>query len=732
MSVSSASDPDVLIVNETAGVLGYNPYDFVVKCEQVFSRRSVGFIWGKRNELDAGQMAIVKALYDNRKKGSIDGSHRVEYKLARSGAGKLGYGRLYGTKGSFETLEREIRGTICKEFYHDIDIKNAHPVFLHQLAKTNYNIEMPEVKRYCDNREEYLKQMLDNNKQPLSRDDAKSAILKIMFGGKNEYDFLREFEKEVKRFTQLSLGTDEKHQKLLQYVRKVQGDCGLSIGSGKKEYKIKNIWGTFLALILQSEEVKCMLSMRKSLTEQEWAVDVLAYDGVCIRRQPKKELTENTLRQTEQDVLADTGYVVELADKEFECFEIPVDTKAEIAPKISAGEYDEKKVQFETNHFYFAPQNTIAEVNEKGQLAFYSLEHAATLYKSFDFIHSTHDICDRTPFLKVWLNDGTKRTHWEIDQKPSDDPRIYSPPVVFAHERETAPEDEDNKVLSFFRELVELAAGHDHDMEVYILYWFAHILQKPFENPGTSIILTGRQGCGKDTLGDFVSEWLIGRNYSHNYTSTEQFWDKHDCERMGKFFIKIEEASGFLNRQHLGQMKAIITSHSLTVNPKGTKALTTSNYNRIFMTTNEGSPVKMEDGNRRFVISACSAKRVGDHAYWKALRAALFNKEGAAVVAKFLLNRNLDNYDPKVIPISAYAKEVMENDKSPEDMFLDQWTGEELLATAFFRAYCTYCQNNELTHAPNAKSLSYKLLTAIRDGKLLKRRTTAGWQYSKP
>jgi hypothetical protein len=729
MSASSVSDPGA-VVNETVGVLGSNPYDFIISCEQVFSRKSVGYVWSKRNELDAGQVAIVKSLYDNRRKGKIDGSHRADYKLARSGAGRLGYGRLYGTRGSFETLEREIRGTVCKEFYYDIDIKNAHPVLLHQLAKTVYNIDMPEVKMYCDNRDAYLKQMKDNNGQPLSRDDAKSAILKIMYGGKNTCDFLREFGKEVETFVRLTLGADAKHSKLLAYVRKQEGDCGQSIGSGAKEYKIKNIWGTFLALILQTEEVKCMLAMRKSLTEQEWSVDVLAYDGVCIRRQPKRELSENMLRQTEKDVLADTGYVVELADKEFECFEIPVDLKTEIAPKISSDEYQEKKVQFETSHFYFAPANTIAEVNEKGQLAFYSLDHAATLYKPFDFIHSTHDINDRTSFLKLWLNDATKRTHWEIDQKPSDDPRIYSPPVVFAHERATA--DDDDTVLSFFRELVALAAGGDHDMEVYMLYWFAHILQKPFENPGTSIILTGKQGCGKDTLGDFISEWLIGRSYSHNYTSTEQFWDKHDCERMGKFFIKIEEASGFLNRQHLGQMKAIITSHTLTVNPKGTKALTTSNYNRIFMTTNEGSPVKLEEGNRRFVISACSPKRVGDHAYWKALRAALFNKEGAAIVAKFLMNCKLDNYDPQVVPTSAYAKEVMENDMSVEYQFLQQWDGVELTATAFFRTYCDYCNNNELAHATTSTALAYKMLTAIRDGKLQKTRKADAVYYSKP
>jgi hypothetical protein len=439
-------------------------------------------------------------------------------------------------------------------------------------------------------------------------------------------------------------------------------------------------------------------------------------------------MSEGYLRQTEKDVLADTGYVVELADKAFEKYDVPADA-GEVAPKVSKELYEERKAQFEDNHFYFAPTNTIAEVNEKGQLAFYSLEHASTLYKPFDFKHSTSDMCDRTSFIKLWFNDDMKRTHYEIDQKPSDDPRVYSPPVMFAHQRADATDNE--AILTFFRELVSLAAGGDHDMEVYILFWFAHILQKPFENPGTSIILTGRQGCGKDTLGDFFSEWIMGRSYSHNYTSTEQFWDRHDCERMGKFFIKIEEASGFLNRQHIGQMKAIITSHTLTINPKGSKALTTSNYNRLFMTTNEGSPVKMEDGNRRFVVSACSSKRVGDYAYWKELRAALFNKEGAAVVAKFLMGLNLEKFDPQIVPVSAYAKEVMEADKSVEDRFLEQWDGQELTAPAFYRTYQSWCNENDLRYAPNAQTLGYRMLTAVRDGKLLKKRKVDGMYYSK-
>ena len=104
-------------------------------CTQLFSRRGIGYLWDNRSQLDPGQVSIINSLYNNRKKGTIECQHTVTYKLSKSSAGKLGWGRLYGTRGSLETLEKECRGTICSEFYHDIDIVNCHPVLLSQFAK---------------------------------------------------------------------------------------------------------------------------------------------------------------------------------------------------------------------------------------------------------------------------------------------------------------------------------------------------------------------------------------------------------------------------------------------------------------------------------------------------------------------------------------------------------------------------------------------------------------------
>jgi len=150
-----------------------------IQCEQIFSRNSLGFLWSKREQIDPNQRTILDSLYMGRKKGSINGVFTVEYRLPKNGVGKLGFGRCYGTKGSLETLERECRGTICRDFYDDIDVINCHPVLLHQFAQLRYQVELPEVEKYCDNRDEYLKQIHQ------IKDEAKQAILKVFYNGMN-------------------------------------------------------------------------------------------------------------------------------------------------------------------------------------------------------------------------------------------------------------------------------------------------------------------------------------------------------------------------------------------------------------------------------------------------------------------------------------------------------------------------------------------------------------------
>ena len=147
-----------------------------VQTTQLFSRRAVGFLWSRRGQLDPGQVEILNALYSNKKKGSLQGEQTITYKLSSTAAGKLGYGRIYGSKGSLETLEKECRGTICKDLYHDVDIANCHPVLLAQLAKQQYDRDLPELDKYVDNRDAFLASISSN------RDEAKTEVIRVLYG----------------------------------------------------------------------------------------------------------------------------------------------------------------------------------------------------------------------------------------------------------------------------------------------------------------------------------------------------------------------------------------------------------------------------------------------------------------------------------------------------------------------------------------------------------------------
>ena len=93
---------------------------------------------GKKSTLDA-QLSSLKSYYNKLDTG---GKIKIQY-------GQKPYvcGRYYAKNipVSLQNISRKIRHTICKEFYYDIDIKNAHPVLCldYMHPKTIQILEFP-------------------------------------------------------------------------------------------------------------------------------------------------------------------------------------------------------------------------------------------------------------------------------------------------------------------------------------------------------------------------------------------------------------------------------------------------------------------------------------------------------------------------------------------------------------------------------------------------------------
>lgn len=678
--------------------------NLVFNAIQIFNRRSIGYLWDKKEQLDPGQVSIINSIYNNKKKGSVVAKQTVTYKLSSKTAGKLGYGRLYGTKGSFETLEKECRGTICKDYYHDIDIVNCHPVLLLQFAKNKYSADLPEVDKYVMNRDQYLKNVMIEN--DCSRDDAKAAIISILYGGScNQKSFLWELSEEVRGFSKKLFQRDE------------YADLAKACKSEK------NMYGSFLSFVLQTEERQCMLAMKEYLEQQGWSVDVLCYDGVMIR---KREGVVCDLIATQQAVEIATGYKIALVTKEFLSFEMP-SISEEVVKGVSLEMYKEMKREFEETNFYYGPANEMIEVKGK-ELMRMGMEHAREYYsRKWRFEHS-QKFEDFTTFFDIWRKDKTARVIKKIDMRESNDPEVFVMPPLFAWQEDIAP---CLLAVEKFKEIMSLI-GNPQQQE-YIIKWLAQLVQQPFDKPGTALIITGDKRTGKDTPFDFINEFVIGGDYSKNYTcGGTQFFDKHDTGRMNMFLCKVEEANRRTFLQNSSKFKSLITAKDEMYNDKGKRAITVTNYNRYVLTLNPGAaPVELSDGEQRFVIASTSNARKHDLPYWTEVRRILFNKEAGRAVGMWLSTLDISGFNFRIVPADEYQDMLVESEKTSEELFVEQWDGEEVKATSFFIAYQNYCIDNKLPYCQNIKSLGWALLKMIRSGKLLKKRTEGGFSYQK-
>jgi hypothetical protein len=681
----------------------------VFETEQIFNRRSLGYLWDRKHDLDPGQVAIITSIYNNKKKeGALKyAAQKITYKLSRSAAGKLGYGRLYGSKGSFETLEKECRGTICKEYYHDIDIVNCHPVLLLQLANAKGKTLL-EIHNYVEDREIYLNHLMSQDN--ISRDQAKECFIKIMYGGHcNKDSPLYNLSREVKKFTK-ELFEEQEYKDLADVCK--GGD---------------NVYGTFLSLILQTEERKCMLAMREYFKSEKWSVDVFCYDGVMIR---KREGVDCNLPLCAKYIKDKTGYDINLVTKEMLSFDVPVATE-EIVPGVTKEEYLEMKRDFESSNFYHAESDRFVTVKEDSTLIFMTLSHAHELLnRSWNFKKSEKH-ADYIPFLDIWRKDPTAKICDSISFRESDKSNVFLVPLKLKYMK-TEPYIPNENAIPKFLELISLVTCDDDILKEYVLNYFAHMIQHPTDLPGVALVITGLKGVGKDTLGDFLQEWVVGKHLSTNYSNNKQFFGTHDMGKINKLLVKLEETSRKDCMENACELKATITSYLVTANPKGMKEITAENFARYIFTTNKPNPVDMSDKERRFVLLRCSDKQRGNSDYWITLRSILFNYSGGRAIAEFLLGRDLTKFNVRDLPENVFQKSIIASEETTEQKFIQQWKGEKVQANQLFDMFRTFCIDNSLSGPTNTSWFGKNMQTFVRDGVIINTFIHHSSYYHKP
>ena len=657
--------------------------------EQLFNRKTMGALWAIRHKFNPGDAALLDALYKNKRKTSIQGKTTITYKLTANTAGRLGYGRYYGSRGGLEQLECSIRGTLAAEYYTDIDIVNCHPVLIPQIAKRLLDMDMPSIETYNENRDVIFDEIMAS--QNITRDAAKEFSSMALYNGKladSAPALFRAMQTEVRAFTK-ALIASKQHDALYQHI-KIQD---------------KNTYGSFLSLIIQTEERHCLDAMVDYLTSIGLQVDVLAYDG-CMTR-GTNNITDEILRGCEQAIKDATGYTVQLKVKPMTVLE-DLELEADESAKDTDAAYTEMRTRWEESHFHYKPTNTVVEVVQ-GKMNHYTQEHALSVFNMWRLPSKTEK---PELFIRRWLEDPERRMIDTLLYKPQSECKANEFSLFSGYTYQNIEAADDPAAVAAFNRVLRAVSNNSAEVYDYILKTFAHMVQRPCDKTGICIILCSpEQGTGKDTLLGWMMK-LMGNHVAH-YTSGDIFWDKHDTRKEGAVMMYLEEA-GAENRTRENALKARITSDDVEINPKGLRGYTVPSIARYFMTTNEINPVKLDETDRRFMIVNCSPELRTQREFWTQLHQQLAtNPAWLTSVGKMLEGVDISGWNPRVIPTTAYKEALQECSVKSEKMFLQQWGGERVSAGDLYLEYREYCQSRSIPYCTTAKSFGMALVPYI-------------------
>lgn len=288
--------------------------------KQLYCRKSLDWYWRKKDELEPGLLSQITAIRSNT---HVFNEIEVTYGL-RGWAGEIGYGRVYANLiGSLETLPKKVRYNLCHKYYWDVDMENAQPAILSQVAE-RYGINLTSLKNYCANRETILKTLIESGQYgdptlEATRKKVKTEFIACFYGAKipglerYQADMKALFEK-VWKDPQYAKLADECRKSVEAHNREVETWNATAPAPKKRKYKV--LAGSFLSTFAQTHERQILEVMDMYLTTKGRSVDVLAYDGCQIRKENDEALLDTELlRDTEVFIAEQTNFKMVLAVK---------------------------------------------------------------------------------------------------------------------------------------------------------------------------------------------------------------------------------------------------------------------------------------------------------------------------------------------------------------------------------------------------------------------------------
>ena len=248
--------------------------------------------------------------------------------------------------------------------------------------------------------------------------------------------------------------------------------------------------------------------------------------------------------------------------------------------------------------------------------------------------------------LKVtqeWIASKNRRSYDEIVFAPGRTvpPKFYNLWRGFGIEPISDAREDARKGVDMWMEHARLnVCQGDVDLFSWLLGYFGHLVQRPWEKPSVALVLKGDKGVGKNqTLAPFSA--MLGNHYL--LTANRRYLVGNFNGHLENLLLFVlDEAFWSGDKQAEGTLKDLITGDHHLVEHKGDRPYKVANKTRVVIIGNEDWIVPASGDERRFAVFNVGDGRKQDTAFFGEMDRCM-KAGGAGALLYYLQNIRTDN-----------------------------------------------------------------------------------------
>lgn len=277
---------------------------------------------------------------------------------------------------------------------------------------------------------------------------------------------------------------------------------------------------------------------------------------------------------------------------------------------------------------------------------------------------------------KLWISDERRRSYDGLCFLPGKKaPRnFYNLWRGFSVERlERSPTAQEQDSLDAFLEhaKVNVCLG-DEELHRWLISYFAHLIQKPWERPLVALVMRGKKGVGKNALVERVG-FLLSDHFAV-VSNRRHLTGNFNSLLENKLLLTFDEAFWSGDKAAEGVLKDLITGEYHQIERKGKEPYKVENRLRVVILGNEEWLVPATEDERRYAVFNVGDGRMQDRKFFREMR------EGMEAGGYRLLLQYLQDFKIEVDVTEAPATDGLADQKLQSLRPLHQWWQECLLS----------------------------------------------------